>query len=69
MGCNSFVLGDFNIDLREKCAKTKKLSNLFSNYGFSESINATIRKDSVSGRESALDTFGQIQKKSFLLVR
>ena len=55
MGCNSFVLGDFNIDLREKCAKTKKLSNLFSNYGFSELINAPTRKDPVSGRESALD--------------
>ena len=24
MGCDTFVLGDFNIDLNEKCTKTKK---------------------------------------------
>ena len=32
IGCNTFVLGDFNIDLREKCSKTKKLKNMFKNY-------------------------------------
>ena len=55
MGCDSFILGDFNIDLKEKCSKTKKLVNLFENYDFSELIKATTRKDPVSGRESALD--------------
>ena len=55
MGCDTFVLGDFNIDLNEKCSKTKKLKNMFENYGFSEIINAPTRKDPVSGRESALD--------------
>ena len=55
MGCNSFVLGDFNIDLGEKCSKTKKLTNLFNDYGFKELIKAPTRKDPVSGRESALD--------------
>ena len=55
MGCNTFVLGDFNIDLKEKCNKTKKLKNTFENYGFTELINAPTRKDPVSGRESALD--------------
>ena len=24
MGCNTYILGDFNIDLQEKCSKTKK---------------------------------------------
>ena len=33
MGCSTFVLGDFNIDLKEKSSKTKKLTNLFENYG------------------------------------
>ena len=55
MGCNSFVLGDFNIDLGEKCSKTRKLTNLFNDYGFKELIKAPTRKDPVSGRESALD--------------
>ena len=55
MGCNTFVLGDFNIDLNEKCSKTKKLTNLFENYGFVELIKTPTRKDPVSGRESALD--------------
>ena len=55
MGCDSFILGDFHIDLKEKCAKTKKLVNLFENYGFSELIKDSTRKDPVSGRESALD--------------
>ena len=32
MGCNTFVFGDFNIDLKEKCSKTKKFINLFENY-------------------------------------
>merc|ERR1711867_31826 len=52
---NTFVLGDFNIDLNEKSSKTKKLTNLFENYGFTELIQAPTRKDPVSGRESALD--------------
>ena len=55
MGCNTYVLGDFNIDLREKCNKTNKLKNIFKNYGFSELINAPTRVDPVSGRKSALD--------------
>ena len=55
MGCDTFVLGDFNIDLNEKCSKTKKLKNMFENYGFSELVKAPTRKDPVSGRESALD--------------
>ena len=55
MGCNTYVLGDFNIDLSEKCSKTKKLTNIFENYGFSELIKSHTRKDPVSGRESALD--------------
>ena len=55
MGCNTFVFGDFNIDLKEKCSKTKKFINLFENYGFTELIQAPTRKDPVSGRESALD--------------
>ena len=55
MGCNTFVLGDFNIDLNEKCSKTKKLTNIFENYGFKELVKASTRKDPVSGRESALD--------------
>ena len=55
LGCNSFILGNFNIDLNEKCSKTKKLKNIFENYGFTELINAPTRKDPVSGRESALD--------------
>ena len=55
MGCDSFIIGDFNIDLKQKCAKTRKLVNLFENYGFSELIRDSTRKDPVSGRESALD--------------
>ena len=55
MGCDTFILGDFNIDLREKCSKTKKLTNLFENYGFAELVKAPTRVDPVSGRESALD--------------
>ena len=55
MGCNTFILGDFNIDLQEKNGKTKKLTNIFENYGFSEIIKSPTRKDPVSGRESALD--------------
>ena len=55
MGCSTFILGDFNIDLKEKCTKTKNLKNIFENYGFTELINAPTRKDPVSGRESALD--------------
>merc|ERR1711867_239971 len=55
MGCNSFILGDFNIDLKEKCTKTRKLTNIFENYGFKELVKASTRKDPVSGRESALD--------------
>ena len=55
MGCNTYILGDFNIDLKEKCTKTKKLVNLFENYGFSELIKESTRKDPVSGRESSLD--------------
>ena len=63
MGCNSFVLGDFNIDLNEKCKKTKKLKNIFENYGFSELIKSHTRKDPVSGRESALDQIWTNAKK------
>ena len=55
MGCDTYVIGDFNIDLNEKCNKTKKLKNMFENYGFSELVKAPTRKDPVSGRESALD--------------
>ena len=55
MGCNTYILGDFNIDLQEKCSKTKKLKNIFENYGFSEIINAPTRIDPTSGRKSALD--------------
>ena len=63
MGCNSFVLGDFNIDLNEKCKKTKKLNNIFENYGFSELINSHTRIDPVSGRKSALDHIWTNAKK------
>ena len=63
MGCNTFVLGDFNIDLNEKCKKTKKLKNIFENYGFSELIKSHTRKDPVSGRESALDHIWTNAKK------
>ena len=63
MGCNSFILGDFNIDLKEKCTKTRKLINLFENYGFKELIKASTRKDLVSGRESALDHVWTNSKK------
>ena len=63
MGCNSYVLGDFNIDLNEKCKKTKKLKNIFENYGFSELIKSPTRKDPVSGRESALDQIWTNAKK------
>ena len=31
------------------------MTNIFENYGFSELIKASTRKDPVSGRESALD--------------
>ena len=55
MGCNTYILGDFNIDLQEKCSKTNKLKNLFKNYGFHELIKAPTRIDPVSGRKSALD--------------
>ena len=55
MGCDTYILGDFNIDLREKCSKTKKFTNLLENYGFTELIKAPTRVDPVSGRESALD--------------
>ena len=55
MGCNTYVLGDFNIDLQEKCSKTNKLKNVFKNYGFTELIKAPTRIDPVSGRKSALD--------------
>ena len=63
MGCNSFVLGNFNIDLNEKCKKTKKLNNIFENYGFSELINSHTRIDPVSGRKSALDHIWTNAKK------
>ena len=55
MGCNTYILGDFNIDLQEKCSKTNKLKNVFKNYGFSELIQAPTRIDPISGRKSALD--------------
>ena len=55
MGCNTYVLGDFNIDLQEKSCKTKKLKNIFENYGFTELIKTPTRIDSTSGRKSALD--------------
>ena len=65
MGCNTYVIGDFNIDLKEKCSKTKKLKNIFENYGFTEIINAPTRKDPVSGRESALDQIWTNSKENF----
>ena len=65
MGCNTYVIGDFNIDLKEKCSKTKKLKNIFENYGFTEIINAPTRKDPVSGRESALDQIWTNTKENF----
>ena len=45
------------------CKKTKKLKNIFENYGFSELIKSPTRKDPVSGRESALDQIWTNAKK------
>jgi len=63
MGCNTFVLGDFNIDLQEKSSKTRKLTNIFKNYGFAELIKSPTRKDPVSGRNLPWTTFGLMKIK------
>ena len=50
-----FYSWGFQYRLTRKNSKTKKLTNIFENYGFSELIKSPTRKDPVSGKESALD--------------